>query len=175
MATSRDHDRSETSGAAGAAGGAEPGDPGPPLRLQLWADPPGGRVDGAWWPRSRDLHAEVAHLVDDFPVVHGRVTRLLFSRPDWDVATRDGRSAWTVTGSRGPVRVGSFPSDDTRLMIAMTGRGRRLALLVIPSDTPALEAQRQLQGAAPDTSDVAPPSDLEATEWARWDTESPSW
>ncbi|WP_221767507.1 DUF5994 family protein [Nocardioides sp. LS1] len=50
------------------------------LRLQLQDHSGSSPIDGAWWPHSRDLHVEVADLVDHFPLLSGRIDRLLFSR-----------------------------------------------------------------------------------------------
>jgi hypothetical protein len=105
-----------------------------PLRLEL--SPPGspGDVDGEWWPQSRQLHVEAADLVDHFPPEVGRINRLLFSRPDWDDGMVDGRGLRRIQAARGPVKVGSFPRDDTRRMILSMASGRQLRLLVVPSD-----------------------------------------
>ncbi len=78
-----------------------------PLRLRLDAVLGDGAVDGAWWPQSTDLQLELADLVDHFPVELGRVQRVVFSRPDWDTAPH------RVRVGRGPIKVGSFPHDDT--------------------------------------------------------------
>ena len=148
--------------------------PGAPeaLRLFLFDEGPTDRVDGSWWPRSRDLRAEAADLVDHFPADHGRIRRLLFSRPDWDGTSEDGRGIRSIRAARGAVPVGSFPSDDTHLMILTMSPGRRLKLLVIPSDTPQAEAEERLSAAArtaPSSGDVSEGT----SDWARWDDESP--
>ncbi len=71
-------------------------------------------------------------LIDNFPRMLGRPARLLFSRPDWDVVV--GRpSARKILASRGTVKVGSFPGDDTHLMVVVMESGERIHLLVIPS------------------------------------------
>jgi hypothetical protein len=121
--------------------------PRPPIRLELADDPASGSLDGAWWPRSRALPAEVADLVDHFPTSVGHINRLLFSRPDWDDCVADGRGVRVVLVARGRVKVGSFPSDDTHLMIATLASGRRLRLLVIPSAMDSTEGERLLAGA----------------------------
>ena len=140
------------------------------LRLQLSDTPRHGRVDGAWWPRSRDLQREAADLVDHFPAASGRISRLVFSRPDWDNSSHDGHGVRTIRAARGQVKVGSFPSDDTHLMILTMGSGQRLKLLVIPSDTPAAEGEQRLRA-------VAQPGAMNpdgAVDSDRWDDESPS-
>ena len=142
--------------------------PGQALRLRLRDDPSLGSPDGAWWPRSRDLQTEAADLVDHFPTSAGRIQRLLFSRPDWDGSAPSGRGTRSIMAARGRVKVGSFPSDDTHLMIATMASGQRLSLLVIPSDTSRAEGERLLHGAG---EIDATPGD--GADWDRWDTESP--
>jgi hypothetical protein len=115
------------------------------LRLQLRGAAVAGHVDGAWWPQSRDLQTEAADLVDHIPHVAGRINRLLFSRPDWDDGVVEGRGLRRIHAARGPVKVGSFPSDDTHQMVLMMASGARLRLLVVPWDTSDDEAQRVLR------------------------------
>lgn len=104
------------------------GPPGGPhtLRLRLSASRRTAGLDGAWWPRSRDLRREVAHLVDDFPAELGRVDRVLYSGPDWDDRPR------SVAVRRGRVKTGSFPGDDTHLVVLTMSTRDRLQLLVVP-------------------------------------------
>ena len=116
-----------------------------PLRLTLAASPSRGNLAGAWWPQSRDLALELADLVDGFPTERGRVMRALFSRPDWDATLR------RITTRRGIMKVGSFPADDTHMMIlSMSTQPARLYLLVVPSETDEGTA-RALMAAAPST------------------------
>jgi hypothetical protein len=138
------------------------------LRLHLWDTASPDRVDGAWWPRSRDLQREVAELVDHFPAAKGHISRLLFSRPDWDNSSRDGHGVRSIRAARGQVKVGSFPSDDNHVMILSMVGGRRLKVLVIPSDTPSAEGRRLLRAVA--STETSPEG---AADWARWDNESP--
>lgn len=135
-----------------------------PLRLNLAGEgSDDGPLAGAWWPQSRDLQAEAADLVDHFPEDVGRVNRLLYSRPDWDVTVEGGPGVHKIRAQRGPVKVGSFPSDDTHLMVLTMASGRRLKLVVIPSDaTPADGAQR-LRDAVTDTKHSRD------AHWDRWD------
>ena len=118
-----------------------------PLRIRLDNGYQSGPIDGAWWPQSRDLQIEAADLVDHFPHLIGSVERLLFSRPDWD-AVAGAPSARRIQARRGPVKVGSFPSDDTNLMIVKMMSGHRLRLLVIPCDTAPHVAGRLMEQAA---------------------------
>lgn len=74
-----------------------------------------------------------------------RIYRLLFSPPDWDDGVVDGHGLRRVRCGRGPVKVGSFPRDDTQLMILTMTSGRRIRLQVIPADTAPGDARRALQ------------------------------
>ncbi len=139
----------------------------PPLRLELHPDS-SHHLHGAWWPRSRDLPAEAADLVDHFPASAGRINRLLFSRPDWDNATVDGQGVRRIQARRGPVKVGSFPSDDTQLMVLTMASGERLRLVVVPSDTEEAEGERRMRAVAAGGPPVATGSAQD-----RWDGEAP--
>lgn len=97
-----------------------------PLRLRLAEHPERDQEDGAWWPYSRDLAVEVADLVDHFPAESGRISRVLFSPPDWDPAPR------RIPVARGYVKVGSFPRDDTHLVLLSMADRTVLRLRVVP-------------------------------------------
>ncbi|WP_408895665.1 DUF5994 family protein [Nocardioides sp. R1-1] len=125
------------------------------LRLRLDASFQSGPLDGAWWPQSRDLQVEAADLVDHFPDLIGRIARLLFSRPDWD-AVSGAPSLRRIQAARGAVKVGSFPSDDTHVMIVKMISGQRIRLLVVPSDTETGLASRVMQQAADDRNTESP-------------------
>ncbi|WP_414690333.1 DUF5994 family protein [Nocardioides sp.] len=130
------------------------------LRLRLDNGYQSGPVDGAWWPQSRDLLAEAVDLVENFPHPLNRIRKLLFSRPDWDA---DGRAAGTrhVHTRRGSVEIGSFPSDDTHLMVITMRSGQRHRLLVIPSETPPETAARIMEEAADERNTHGPAALLE--------------
>jgi hypothetical protein len=97
-----------------------------PLRLRMAVPNGRSRLDGGWWPQSRDLVVELADLVDHFPPEFGRIVRALVSPPDWDPAPR----RIPVTG--GYVKVGSFPRDDSHLIHLSTSDRSVLYLLVVP-------------------------------------------
>ena len=143
-----------------------------PLRMQLGEPPASGPITGAWWPQSRNLQVEAADLVDHFPDQVGHIDRLLFSRPDWDNPVIDGRGVRRIQARRGPVKVGSFPSDDTHLMILLLASGRRVSLRVIASATDPAEADRQLRATRDGDSSGA----TDGAARARSKTEEPrSW
>ncbi len=130
--------------------GDQAGDARVPLRIALNPNPR-TPVDGAWWPQSRDLQVEGADLIDNFPVAAGRVSRVLFSRPDWDLPDTRVRRIDTATRR---VKAGSFPEDDTHVMITAMSSGQRLRLLVIPSATAAEEADDLMHRAADEHNEL---------------------
>nr|WP_246283734.1 DUF5994 family protein [Nocardioides perillae] len=90
-------------------------------------------LDGAWWPRSRDLATELPVLLDHLPDRVGRVVHAVVSPPDWDDLPR------RVTRRGGQTKVGSYPRDDTRTLMLSTST-RVLRLRVVPPGTPDAEA-----------------------------------
>lgn len=142
-----------------------------PLRMQLAEPPTSGPISGVWWPQSRNLQVEAADLVDHFPDHVGHINRLLISRPDWDHAEVEGRGVRRIQAGRGPVKVGSFPSDDTHLMILLLASGRRVSLKVVASATDPTEAARQLRAngdGAPGTTDGAAHTASKPEEPGSW-------
>ena len=97
-----------------------------PLRLRMSAHPGRGTLDGGWWPQSRDLTTELTDLATHFPPASGRIVRALFSPPDWDSAPR------RLHVGQGQVKVGSFPHDDTHIMVLTTSDRIVLRVLVVP-------------------------------------------
>jgi Family of unknown function (DUF5994) len=113
-----------------------------PLRLRMAAHPGRGELDGGWWPQSRDLAVELADLVDHFPAERGRIVRTLFSPPDWDPAPR------RIPVARGYVKVGSFPRDDTHLVLLKTADHAVLRVLVVPPGMSSDQGDEALLAAA---------------------------
>lgn len=113
-----------------------------PLRLRMAVHPGRGKLDGGWWPQSRDLAVELADLVDHFPPEWGRIVRATFSPPDWDPAPRRIRVA------RGYVKVGSFPRDDTHLVLLKTADHAVLRVLVVPVGMSSDQGDEALLAAA---------------------------
>lgn len=125
------------------------------LRIRLDNSFSSGPLDGAWWPQSRDLQEEAADLIDHFPHRVGRISRLLYSRPDWD-SGGGASSVHKIRAARGFVKVGSFPSDDTHLVVLSMASGYRLRLLVVPHDTGAERAEEIMEQAADDRNTQRP-------------------
>jgi hypothetical protein len=111
-----------------------------PLRLELAEEFGHGPLDGAWWPRSDDLQQEVADLVDHFP--RGRIDHLVYSRPDWT------HGAARVRTTRGSIKLGSFPRDDTHVVLLSLASHRIVRLLVVPAATDTASAHLMMDRAA---------------------------
>jgi hypothetical protein len=109
-------------------------DPAGTTRLTLKPGMPRtGAVDGAWWPSSRDLVAEVPALVAAFPATAGRVQRVGFGRSLWDAVPHRTRG-W-VDGRRiGLDGFAAFAPDVVWVATSITGSAP-LFLLVVPPDT----------------------------------------
>ncbi|MEV5317113.1 DUF5994 family protein [Streptomyces sp. NPDC052687] len=110
----------------------------PAVRLALKTDgTPRGLLDGAWWPRSRDLLSELSALTDVLDARWGRITRIAVNPEHWPVIPRripvDGHI----------VKVGWFSPeiDPHKLLLLSYGTGR-WDLLVIPPETGAESAAR---------------------------------
>ncbi|MFF9013410.1 DUF5994 family protein [Streptomyces sp. NPDC014870] len=87
-----------------------------------------GVLDGAWWPRSRDVPTELPALIQALTAHLGPITRVGLDTDAWEeVPTRvvvDGRV----------VHLGSFPVGDDTVLITR-GDNDHFALLVVPPDT----------------------------------------
>jgi hypothetical protein len=149
------------------------------LRLRLKPKAPAtGYIDGGWWPRSRDLSAELPGLANVLAVRLGRVTRVAFPIDAW------GNSPRRITVDGSPVRLEGFHSQDHDVLHVTGSGGPRLSLLVIPPDTAADVAHDAMMaasgrgnndspaeilaagGTAPDPAAIAP-EDAQS----RWDTD----
>ncbi|MDX2562885.1 DUF5994 family protein [Streptomyces sp. TX20-6-3] len=101
-----------------------------------------GVLDGAWWPRSRDLTAEIPALVDALEGPYGRITRVTVNPTRWPVVPHKV----AVTGHT--VHVGWFTEQDPDKMILLSYSVGRCDLLVIPPDTEPAAAARLMTAAA---------------------------
>lgn len=111
------------------------------LRLRLAEHAGSGRVDGGWWPQSRDLEVELTDLVENFPPAIGRIVRVLYSPADWDPAPR------RFHVGDGFVSVSPFPGEDPHLMHLTTSDRRVLRLLVVPPGLPPDQGMEALLAA----------------------------
>ncbi|MEU2505101.1 DUF5994 family protein [Streptomyces sp. NPDC007863] len=117
--------------------------PGLPARLSLTPKTTlAGRLDGAWWPRSRDLAAELPALVDTLEARRDRITRVLVNPRHWPVVPHKV----AVTGH--VLHVGWFTEQDPDKVILLSYTTGRCDLLVIPPETEPASAARLMAAAA---------------------------
>lgn len=87
-----------------------------------------GVLDGAWWPRSRHITAELPALIQVLTEHLGPITRVGLDTAAWEeVPTR------VVVDDR-VVHLDSFPVGDDTVLITRGGSDH-FALMVVPPDT----------------------------------------
>lgn len=112
-----------------------------PIALRAVFSPvvPGGlrAVDGAWWPRSRDLAAELPALVTTLSRRDFTVARVAYHRDSWDGVVRKLPVAGRI------IRLGWFRTIDPHL-VSLTGLDTqdRQDLLVVPAMSDSQLAER---------------------------------
>ncbi|MCG8966296.1 DUF5994 family protein [Streptomyces sp. CL12-4] len=115
-----------------------------------------GLLDGAWWPRSRDLAAELPSLLALLDPLWGRITRVTVNPVHWPVVPRKVPIAGHV------VKVGWFLAEqDPHELLLLSYRVGRWNLLVIPPATPPVSAA-WLMAAASDPLSMSTASRLMA-------------
>src|SRR4051812_32244395 len=121
----------------------------PPVRLVLKTEgSPRGLLDGAWWPRSRDLLHELPALTDVLDSLWGRITRIAVNPEHWPVTPPKVPVGGPV------VKVGWFtPEIDPHKLLLLSYDVGRWALLVVPPETGPETAARLMAVA----SDIAGP------------------
>jgi uncharacterized protein DUF5994 len=113
-------------------------------------------LDGAWWPHSDDLLAELPDLVLALDRRRGPVTHLMLGASSSD--SHPTRLA--VAGRR--VRLGWFASQPAGLLTAICGDRERIDLLVVPPATDPTAAGRAMATAA-ETTNTLHTTDILAT------------
>jgi hypothetical protein len=111
------------------------------VRLRLKPDAPlSGSVDGAWWPRSRDLAGELPALIASLADRVGPVARVAYHLDGWGPAPRrlPARAA----------RLEGFRTTDPRTLTVLGRDGTRLVLLVVPASTADATAEAALAAAS---------------------------
>jgi hypothetical protein len=99
-------------------------------------------LDGGWWPRSRDLLAELPGLVNTLTPRYGRVQRIMVNDAVWHDRFR------RLAVGADVVSIGWFATLESSLLIIFTDRGVRLDLLIVPPATPSAVAQYAMEVAA---------------------------
>ncbi|MFE2249970.1 DUF5994 family protein [Streptomyces lavendulae] len=96
-----------------------------------------GLLDGAWWPRSRDVAIELPALITALTAHLGPITRVGLDTSAWqDVPTRLVIDGQVVHLDADPV------GDDT--VLVTRGHNDHFALLVVPPDTTADAAREAM-------------------------------
>ncbi|SDN32493.1 DUF5994 family protein [Streptomyces wuyuanensis] len=116
----------------------------PPARLSVTPEGSApGLLDGAWWPRSRDLLHELPALIDVLDTRWGRITRVTVNPTYWPVIPRK------VPVAGHTVHVGWFAGEqDPHKLLLLSYTAGRWDLLVIPPETDAATAARLMAAAA---------------------------
>ncbi|MFF1793451.1 DUF5994 family protein [Kitasatospora sp. NPDC058263] len=118
----------------------------PESTLRLSLAPGGaqaGRLDGAWWPRSRDLLRELPSLAAEIDKRWGRVTRITVNPAQWPVVPR------RIPVAGHTVHAGWFTLEqDEHVVTVCSYAPRHLNLLVVPPQTDAVDAARLMTEAA---------------------------
>ncbi|MFF1565837.1 DUF5994 family protein [Streptomyces sp. NPDC058293] len=111
-----------------------------------------GVLDGAWWPRSRDVTAELPALIQALTTYLGPITRVGLDTAAWEeVPTR------LVVDDR-VVHFDTFPVGDDTVLITR-GDNDHFVLLVVPSATTA-DAARVAMARAVDADNVTQAADI---------------
>ncbi|MGH3756903.1 DUF5994 family protein [Actinophytocola sp.] len=104
--------------------------------------PATGYVDGAWWPRSRDLSTELPVLLAVLAVRLGPILRVSYNLPNWDAAPR----RLDIGGRQ--VRLGGFRAQHPHTVDVIGPNSSRLTLLVLPPATDRVAAHQTLMTAS---------------------------
>ncbi|GAA0642890.1 DUF5994 family protein [Kutzneria viridogrisea] len=120
-----------------------------PLRLRLRsADSHTGPLDGAWWPRSRELTVELPALGAALAERLGQLRRVSYSLAGWDSTTRSALVSGHI------VRLEGFPTQDSAVVHLLGADRRRVSLLVVPVHAGKTAGRLALDRAcAPDNTD----------------------
>ncbi|WP_442810039.1 DUF5994 family protein [Streptomyces sp. W16] len=114
----------------------------PAVRLTLKSGAARGLLDGAWWPRSRDLLSELPLLTAVLDPLWGRITRVAVNPTYWPDIPRKVPVAGHV------VKAGWFTEFDPHKLLLLTYDNGRRDLLVVPPETGAESAARLMAAAS---------------------------
>lgn len=113
----------------------------PRLRLKPKA-PQSGYVDGAWWPHTDDLTAELPDLLAVLSVRLGRIDRVLYNLNEWAGAPRK-----VITGGCA-VRLDGYRLQPSNAVEVLGLGGNRLILVVVPACADPSDAHATMMTAA---------------------------
>lgn len=113
----------------------------PRLRLKPKA-PTSGYVDGAWWPHSDDLAAELPDLLAVLSVRLGPIDRVIYNLAEWATAPKkpviDGRI----------VRLAGYLRQPPNTLQVIGVNRDKIVLLVVPAHTDPDRAHDAMMAAA---------------------------
>jgi hypothetical protein len=99
-----------------------------------------GYVDAGWWPRSRELRAELPSLLDVLWTACRDVNRVSYGMPFWEPVPRRMRVEDRVVSLRG------IRGQDPSLLTLFDSAGRdHVDILVVPPEADATFAERVLE------------------------------
>lgn len=101
-----------------------------------------GPVDGSWWPRSRDLHAELPQLLPELSGQLGLVNLVLYDFGGWST------SPGYVTSQERAVKTTGFLRRPLNAVRVVGLQQKQLLLLVIPHDLHPDDAHSIMTSAA---------------------------
>jgi Family of unknown function (DUF5994) len=111
------------------------------LRLKPKA-PQSGYVDGAWWPRSDDLTAELPDLLAVLSVRLGRIDRVMYNLNEWVKAPRK-----LATGGR-TIRLDGYRRQPINTVEVLGLNRNKIVLLVVPPHADPDQAHTTMMAAA---------------------------
>ena len=113
----------------------------PRLRLKRKA-PQSGYVDGAWWPHSVDLAAELPDLLSVLSVRLGPIGRVIYNMNEWEKT-----QAKLVVGGR-TVRLDGYVRQPVSTIEMLSLNSGKIVLLVISPHVDAAQAHAIMMAAA---------------------------
>jgi hypothetical protein len=115
------------------------------VRLKLVGGPSRkAALDGAWWPRTTDVRAELPPLLEALRGLRGEITHVLLGVTEWDLP-----HPRRLAAGRTAARLGWYTSQPDGLVTIVTEFGEdRFDLLVVPPDTTSDAAEAALSSAA---------------------------
>jgi hypothetical protein len=118
------------------------------LALKPMSPSPGQvELDGAWWPRSRDLSHELPALADVLDPLWGRITRIAVNPRYWPIIPQ------RIFVNGRVVKVGWFTRElDPHKILLLSGTSGRWDLLVVPPEVSAPSAARLMAAASASTA-----------------------
>jgi hypothetical protein len=126
-------------------------------------------LDGGWWPRSWDPHAELPELLRALSARYGTIRQLMLNSVTWDSRFR------RLAVGKDVVRAGWFTSVDPATLIATTYDGDQIDLLVVPPSTATGPAEKAMNQAADPANRTRARAILTASSVADNSDDEPEW